>query len=384
MRPGKGWGWSWGKAALVAGVGVIGAAVLYWSRGGTPPAATAAPPDTVPVATAPAPAPAPPSSSDSDYAQRPVAYIYGTEAITRKDLGEYLIARLGTARLDNLINRMIIEHACQQRGIEVTAAEIDVALGEDLEGLKVNLKDFVTKVLKHYGKTLYEWKEDVIRPKLLMSKYCRDRVTVTEADLHMAFDAHFGEKVQCLMILWPNTPGVSVKEKAMQLYGKLRDEPGEFERYAKMQNGSPQLAACGGKVPPIGHHTTGSEKLEAAAFSLRQGEISELLDTDVGVVCLKCVARIPPEANKQFEKERVALAKEVYDKKIQMVIPEAFKEMKTQANPQKVLAGDKTQEDIEREVEKELKANPPAGAAQQVPSQLRPPASQPMPAPHSN
>jgi hypothetical protein len=381
MRPGKGWGlsrWSWGKAGLVAGVVVAAAAALCWVRGGKPPAATAAPADTVPVAAAAAPAPS--SGSPSDYSQRPVAYIYGTEAITREQLGEYLIARLGTARLENLINRCIIEHACQQRGIEVTAAEIDAALGEDLEGLKVNLKDFVTKILKHYGKTLYEWKEDVIRPKLLMTKYCRDRVTVGEPDLHQAFEAKYGEQVKCLMILWPK--GQGQEQFAQKLYGDLRDKPGEFERQARQQ-ATPALAAKGGEAPPFGRHSTGSDKLEEAAFGLRPGEISALLETDVGTVCLKCVQRIPPRADKQFEQERVALAKEVYDKKIQAAMPDAFKEMRTKANPQKVLAGDKTQEDIEREVENDLKATPLGRTVPPSPTQLQQMQSQPMPGTHS-
>jgi parvulin-like peptidyl-prolyl isomerase len=379
MRPGKGRGlshWSWGKAGLVAGLVVAAAAALCWVRGGKPPAATAAPADTVPVAAATAPAPS--SSSPSDYSQRPVAYIYGTEAITREQLGEYLIQRLGTARLENLINRCIIEHACQQRGIEVTAAEIDAALGEDLEGLKVNLKDFVTKILKHYGKTLYEWKEDVIRPKLLMTKYCRDRVTVTEQDLHQAFEAHYGEQVKCLMILWPK----GQEQFARRLYGDLRDKPGEFERQARQQP-TAALAAKGGEAPPFGRHSTGSQKLEDAAFSLRPGEISSLLETDVGTVCLKCVQCIPPRTDKQFEQERVALAKEVYDKKIQAAMPDAFKEMRAQANPQKILAGDKTQEDIEREVENDLKATPLGRTVPPSPTQLQQMQAQPMPASQS-
>ena len=140
----------------------------------------------------------------SDYSRRVVAYINGNIPITRQDLGEYLIARNGAEKLELLVNKRIIDMYCKQKRIEVTAAEVDADLAEDLKGLGVaNVKDFVDQVLKHHNMNLYEWKEDVIRPKLLMTKLCRDRVHVTEQDLQDAFEAHFGEKVDCRIILFP-------------------------------------------------------------------------------------------------------------------------------------------------------------------------------------
>ena len=42
-----------------------------------------------------------------------VAYIYGSIPITREDLGEYLIARKGLDTVELLVNKRIIEHACE-------------------------------------------------------------------------------------------------------------------------------------------------------------------------------------------------------------------------------------------------------------------------------
>src|SRR5262249_7487889 len=150
--------------------------------------------------------PPPPVAAEppSDYARRVVAYIHGNIPITREELGEYLIARVGADKLDLLINKRIIDHACQQKGIQVDDAEVEAALAEDVKGLNVNRAEFVNKLLKHYNKTLYEWKEDVIRPRLLLTKLCRDRVFVTNDDLLQAFEAYYGEKVDCKMIMWPH------------------------------------------------------------------------------------------------------------------------------------------------------------------------------------
>ena len=137
----------------------------------------------------------------SDYSHRVVAYLYDTTPVTREELGEYLIARMGKERLGNLVNKRIIEHECQRRGVEVTAAEVEADLAETLKGLAVNRSDFVTTILKPYNKTLYEWKEDVIKPRLLLSKLCRDRVQVTSEDLQKAFEAYHGEKLECQLIM---------------------------------------------------------------------------------------------------------------------------------------------------------------------------------------
>lgn len=149
--------------------------------------------------------PATPASSNSDYSHRFVASFGDSkEGVTQEELGEYLIARFGAERLPLLINKILIEEACRAKGIEVTAAEVEASFAEDLAGMgNVSQADFADKVLKQYKKSLYEWKEDVIRPKLLMSKLVRDRVKVTEEDIQAGFDAYHGEKIDCQVIYWP-------------------------------------------------------------------------------------------------------------------------------------------------------------------------------------
>src|SRR5690349_1359309 len=117
-------GWNWRKASMGAGLlGGLGIAFCC-GRYCPPPTAQAAPP-----APSKAPAtPAAPATATSDSARRPVAYIYGSTMISREDLGEYLIAREGASKLQFLVNRKIIEHACKQRGVEVTQGEVDACL----------------------------------------------------------------------------------------------------------------------------------------------------------------------------------------------------------------------------------------------------------------
>jgi hypothetical protein len=299
----------------------------------------------------------PDSTADS---KRVVAYIFNTTAITREDLGEYLIARMGAERVTNLVNLRIIEHVCRQKGVDVTAAEIEAALEEDLKGLNVNRKEFVDRVLKHYKKTLYEWKHDVIRPRLLMTKMIRPTVTCTEDDLKMAFEAYYGEKVDCRLILWPE----SEQKTAFQAYEKIRGSDEEFDRAARQQS-SPTLAASGGQITPIGRHTTGNPELEKAAYSLQPGELSQILRTPEGFVVLKCVKRIPANATIKLTDVRAKLEKEVIEKKIQVEIPKVFKDLHEQAQAKVFLKDYANHDELLRDVKQELKDLAPgkAGAA---------------------
>ena len=62
-----------------------------------------------------------------------VAYLKGNIPITCQELGDYLIERQGAERIENLVNRRIIELACRERGIFVSDAEVDAQFAEDMK-----------------------------------------------------------------------------------------------------------------------------------------------------------------------------------------------------------------------------------------------------------
>jgi RNA polymerase sigma factor (sigma-70 family) len=258
---------------------------------------------------------------------QPVAVIFGDVPITREQLADHLLARLSADRLQAFVNQRIIEHACRQQGIVVTDAEVEAAWKDDLEQVGGPDKD-PSALLGKYQKTLSEWKEDVIRPRLLMTKLCRQDVRVTEQDLRNAFDAHYGERVECQLILWPREQ----KERAARDYEAIRKDEARFELAAGTQS-RPTLAATNGRIKPFGRHSAGNEELEKAAFRLREGEISPLLDTAEGIVVVKCLKRIPADTSREFEEVREGLRQEVLASRIQQEIPKAFEKLKEQARP---------------------------------------------------
>ena len=343
-----------GVPGRLGGAGLAGSRFLphAQARADTPPTATAAPAPLPATPSTPVPAPA----DSDDYAKRPVAFIHDNEVVTREQLGEYLIARFGAERLPLLINKILIEEACRAKGIEVTAAEVEASFAEDLAGMgNVSQADFADKVLKQYKKSLYEWKEDVIRPKLLMSKLVRDRVKVTEEDIQAGFDAYHGEKIDCQVIYWPR----GEENIAKAQYAAIRDSAKEFDDKAKMQANS-TLAAQGGHLSqPIGRRTTGNDEVESEAFKLQPGEVSRLISTPDGIVVVKCLKRIPPDNTVSLERERPRLQKEVIDKKTALEIRKAFIEIQKDAKVKNLLTNPNRQdEDLTQSTRKLLEGGP--------------------------
>jgi hypothetical protein len=280
-----------------------------------------------------------------------VATAFGDTNITREQLGEYLIERYGAQKLELFVNRLVIERTCREKGIVVEDAEIEAALAENMKVLQAGkIEVFVKKALKPNHVTLYEWRHDVIWPKLVMTKLCQNEVQVTDNDLKKAFEAHFGEKVECQLILWKSGEEQYVRRR---IYPTLQDEK-EFNRLAKQQL-SWELASREGRLEkPIARHTTGSETLERAAFRLDEGEISPVLTVPEGVAVIKCLKRIPADTKTKLENVRAELEKEVFEKKVQQQIPVAFEKMRKRASPVLLLGSQTSEEDLAREVEKEL------------------------------
>ena len=276
----------------------------------------------------------------ADYDHRVVAYYNESEAITREELGDYLVARRGPDKLDALINRHIIDTACKAKNIEVSAAEVETALGESIKGLNIGRERFVKEYLKGIQKSMFEWKEDVLKPRLLLTKLCRDRVQVSEEEIRQAFEATFGEKVECRIIIWPKSGArdekarmqadLETQARAQANYSQLRDSEEVFAKAAKDQLAS-ALASTGGKVRPVGRNTLSDRVVEDALFKLQPGELTPLLGGKDGITLVKCDHRIPADTTASLEREHGKLLEAVFERKLQVEIGKFIKETREQS-----------------------------------------------------
>jgi hypothetical protein len=282
--------------------------------------------------------------------KRIVAYIYGTTPITREELGDFLIARGGYEKLDLLVNRRIIEIEAAKRNITVTALEIESALAEDVRGFGT-VGDFAKVILPRYGKTLYEWTEDVIKPRLLLAKMCQGQVKVTDEDLKKAFENKYGERRQAKIICW-NKEDLRAAERQ---WDEARKGDVDFDRIARSQ-ATPSLAASCGQIAPIGRYPgVEDETCTKKLYQLQKvGEMTELFQTPAGVMCMKLVAILPPDATVTYEKVRATFEREMYDKKLAEEIPKFFNKLKAAAQPNLLLKGPPTSSDVREAAKQEV------------------------------
>jgi RNA polymerase sigma factor (sigma-70 family) len=259
--------------------------------------------------------------------QTPIALLFGTVPVTRAEIGNHLVDRMSADQLDSYLNYRILMHACQQRGITVTDREVDAALAETKQALHADGAAF-QEVLRKQNKTLLEWKSDVIRPRLLLGKLCRDRVAVTEKDLREAYEAGFGEKVECQVVLWP----MDRQEEAQRVSQVIHTSPGAFELAASTQ-ATPSLARTQGRLPPLNRHSSANADLERAAFGLQAGELSPLIQTAEGWMIVKCLRRLPADSTKSLDEVQDSLKQEVVNRKGAKTMQKVFEELKQEAHP---------------------------------------------------
>jgi len=265
-----------------------------------------------------------------------VAYIYGSVPVTREELGEFLIARGGHEKLELFVNKKIIEVEAAKRNLSVTPLEIEAGLNEDLRGMGITKKDFEKHILPRYNKSLYEWTEDVIKPRILLGKMCQDRVKVTDEELQREFENRYGERRQAKVICW----NAQDQKAAQKQWDEARKGDAEFDAVARTQ-ADPSLASSAGLIKPVGKYPDVENDIcTKVLFTLKVGEISQLFQTPAGIMCVKCTAIIPPDATVKLEGDlKKSLEKEVFDKKLTAEIPKFFNERKAEAKPNLLLKG---------------------------------------------
>jgi hypothetical protein len=333
-----------GRRGLLRGLAFAGVAAAGYAFGVTADRAEAQPPPGGALPGTPTLQPGAikgPAEAEPD--RRVVAYIYGNVPVTRAELGEFLIARGGHEKLELLVNKKIIEAEAQRRQLTVTHLEVAAAIEEDARGLGITKDDFVRNILPRYGKSHFEWCEDVVRPRLLLTKMCQTQVQVSDEDVKKTFENRFGERRAAAIITW-NENDFRLAQKQ---WDEARKSPDDFDRIARQQ-ADPNLAAGAGKVKPIGKHAeTENDEVHKNLWKLQPGELSAIFKVPAGYMCIKFLGLVEPEKNVTLDdRMKAALHKELFAQRLERKIPEFFLGLKKAANPQVFLKGPPSPEEF--------------------------------------
>lgn len=181
--------------------------------------------------------------------------------------------------------------------------------------------------------------------KAVIDRVHRDKVTVTEAEeraFHEANKAKMGKpeqaKVSHILISTRDLrSGVEYSEEVKILKRRAAEDllarvkKGEdIKKLAREHSDDYESKALdgmytfarGGRVPP---------EFEAAAFSLKEGQVSDIVRTVFGYHIIKLYERIPAETPK-FEEVRQNIRAELFRQKVQEALPAFLKEAREKAD----------------------------------------------------
>jgi parvulin-like peptidyl-prolyl isomerase len=183
------------------------------------------------------------------------------------------------------------------------------------------------------GMTVEIYKHDAVWPTIALRKLVGNKTDITQEDMQKGFEANYGTRVRCLAIVLNN------QRKAQEVFEKARksNTSDSFGDLAEQYSIEPGSRALRGEVPPI-RKWGGQPLLEEEAFSLKQGELSGIVQVNDKFIILRCEEILPPSKVK-YEDVKNEIYKDLFDKKIHVKMAECFDRLKDSAMIRNYLAG---------------------------------------------
>ena len=244
--------------------------------------------------------------------------------ISMDEVAKESVVRVGKEVLDSMINRAIIQLACRERGVEVARTEVDQEIVRIAAEFKIPVEQYLQMLQAERNIPPEQYRRDVIWPMLALKKLVGAEVKVTEEEIQKAFEREYGPRVKCRMILCDNL------RRAQAAWAKVKESPDDFEKYVQEYSIDPASKSLDGSVPPIPRHS-GSETVEKAAFKLKMGEISAVIQIDSTLhqyVILKCEGRTDPVVKELDDQVRAELADLLKKQKTQEQVAKVFESIK--------------------------------------------------------
>ncbi len=296
-----------GAAVIVVG------ACLAWRLSTPVPDAEAAP--------AAPPAEPPPGA-------RPIALVNGAE-ITADQLAAECLSRHGASVVETMVNRVIIEQACRRASVTVTPQDVDTEIEVMSRRFSVPRDKFLELIQKERGVSPKQYTDDILWPTLALRRLASAALEPTPDELQTAFEKQFGPAVKARIIV------ARSKAEAESLRAKALAAPDDFPAIARQHSVDVASASANGWVQPIRPHS-GDPAFDQAAFRLRDGEISPVVQVADQFIVLKCEGRLPADTVK-LEDVRPRLAEQIREQKSRQASGNVFKQLQDSSTVENVL-----------------------------------------------
>lgn len=229
--------------------------------------------------------------------------------------------RVGNDVIESMINRAVIQLACEQNDVLITEAEVEQEIVRISKQFGIPTESWIEMLRQERNISPEQYKRDVIWPMLALKKLAGEKAEVTEKDLQEAFVRHYGARVKCRMIMLENP------RRANEVLSKAELKPDDFPRLAREYSVDPTSRAMEGSVPPIARYS-GNPELEKAAFRLKEGEVSGIIQFGLNrYVILKCEG-FTEQKVKDISEVKDVLYKDLVEEKVQESVAKLFENLK--------------------------------------------------------
>ncbi|MBI3861227.1 MAG: peptidylprolyl isomerase [Planctomycetia bacterium] len=255
----------------------------------------------------------------------------GKKDITYDMLAAECVDRFHKDVLDDLINREIIQQACDAKGIEVSEGEVQAEIQKTAKKFGLAVDQYVQMLAAERNIPEQKYRRDIVWPMLALRKLAGGKIEVTKDDIKKAFIRNYGPRVRAKAIVLNNS------RRAREVWEQAQEHPEEFEKLARMHSADRNSAAMDGVIPPIARYG-GSDKLEEVAFKLKEGDISAMVQVGPDQhIILKCEGRTVPTVTDISQVESI-LIEELREEKMQIAVAQVFKKLKDEARVDNYIA----------------------------------------------
>ena len=259
---------------------------------------------------------------------KPVAIVNGVD-ITSDQLATECLARHGGSVLETLVNRRIIEQACQRQGITVSPQDVSGEIDAMARRFSVPRDKWLEMIQQERGITPKQYADDIVWPMLALRTIARGAVEPSAEELQQAFENRFGPAVKARIIACRS------RQDAEAVRAKALAAPEEFGALARQHSVDVGSASANGWVQPIRLHS-GDAAFDKAAFTLQEGGISEIVQVADQFIVIKCEGHLPP-SGATLDEVRPQLAEELRERKSRQASSEVFKKLQDATTVENVM-----------------------------------------------
>ena len=237
--------------------------------------------------------------SEMEAALQPV--MKRVEKIPEKEKRENMAAQAQMAVMNQLIDRMLLEQEATKLKIRVTDEEVDTTLETMLKAKGLSIQKLM-ETLATEGGTIQDYQEEVRRNQIkrkVIGRTVQSKVSVSEEEIGEYYAKHRKEyegreatRIQQILLVKPKDATdrnyETVRAQAQMILKKLKG--GEsFDLLVGTYSQGPAVGSGG----DLGFVEKGMmfPAVDEAAFNLKKGEISDVIESPIGFHIIKIIDR---------------------------------------------------------------------------------------------